>query len=397
MKFKTGSASAWVAAAVVSLTSVAVAVPEAQAATHSQVAASAHASVRATVSHISVTGDATSLTVHWKNPSAKKFEGVMVRVARGQASPANRHAGRAATLGSHKKGHVSTSASVKSLSSNTIYSFSIWTEYSGAHGKASWTHAVTFSVRTPKAPACGGPGSSTPVAGPVTGVTGKDGAPGATGAPGSPGAPGTPGAPGSSSWNGLAGVVTDATNSTPLQGATATLTDLDTGKVIKMVTTDDAGAYSMTIAGSVLDLYQVCFSDLTKATGADAGYLTKCLPAQVGALTDLTKSLPVTSLDPASGITGLVSGGLVTGLLQGVVVTATNTATGATFSSKTDSNGSYSLLGLPVGTYTLGFGGTGVTDLLGNVVGIVGKVLPGLVPTSAGSVVSEGTSVLGLI
>jgi hypothetical protein len=365
MSFKTGKAAAWVAAAAISLAPMAMFAPDAMASSspavvHEATATPAATTATASVKNLTARVSTNKITLGWTNPNKKHLVGVVVRYQRGKVAPSGRHSGHAATV-------AHTSAVAKNLASNAHYAFSVWTEYR-SNGKTTYSHVLSGWTTTSKA---SGSGSSSSA--PVT-VTGGGSQSGSTGSVG--------------------GTVTDSSGS-PLGGVVVTVENLAT-KVVSTVTSLSSGAFSL--SSLPLGNYQVCFNALS-ATGGNGplGYVESCV-ASLPIASSMLTSLPVTSLVPASEITGLLTGGVLgTDPLSGVIVTATNTVSGLTFTSTTNSSGSYTLAGLPVGTYNLGFAGSSVLDTVTQLLGTVTGLLDGVGVSSVGSLVTAPAQNLGVL
>ncbi len=375
MSFKTGKAAAWVAAAAVSLAPLAMFVPDAMAAAapaaaHGAVATPAAATAAASVKNLTARVATNKITLGWTNPSQKHLVGVVVRYQRGKVAPSGRHSGHAATVAHATAGHVATSAVANNLASNAHYAFSVWTEYR-SNGKTTYSHVLSgWTTTTKSSGGTIGGGSSTA---PVT-ITAGGSQSGSTGAVG--------------------GTVTDSLGN-PLSGVVVTATNLATS-VVSTVTSLSGGAFSL--SNLPLGNYKVCFNALSAAGGnGPLGYVESCV-ASLPVASSLLTSLPLTSLIPASSITGLVTGGLLgTDPLSGVVVTATNTLSGLTFTSTTSSGGSYTLAGLPVGTYNLGFSGSSVLDTVTSLLGTITGLLNGVGVGWVGSLITAPTQNLGVL
>ncbi|HEX3829399.1 MAG TPA: carboxypeptidase-like regulatory domain-containing protein [Sporichthyaceae bacterium] len=376
MSFKTGKAAAWVAAAAISVAPMAMLVPDAMAsaspaAAHGAIASPAAAALGASVKNMTARVTTGKITLGWTNPSQKHLVGVVVRYQRGKVAPSGRHSGHAATLAKVKSGHVATSAAANNLASNANYAFSVWAEYR-SNGKITYSHVLSGWTTTTKSSGSVGSGSASA---PVT-VTGGGSQSGSTGSVG--------------------GTVQDSSGN-PLGGVVVTVENLAT-KVVSTVTSLSNGGFSL--SNLPLGNYQVCFNALSATGGSGPlGYVESCvasLPVASSMLTSLPASL--TSLVSASQITGLVTGGLLgTDPLSGVLVTATNTLSGAKFTSTTNSGGSYTLAGLPVGTYNIGFGGSSVLDTVTNLLGTITGLLSGVGVSSVASLITAPTQNLGVL
>ena len=135
--------------------------------------------------------------------------------------------------------------------------------------------------------------------------------------------------------------------------------------------TDENGNYD--VAGLPTGSYRVCF-DATRTSGGsshDPGYLSQCNGGAVWAGTaPAGSSVPVTAgtttilsstLVRAGGVTGVASSGSGTPLTD-VTVAAVDADGVVVDSVRSDTDGSYALLGLPAGSYTLCWSGARSID-----------------------------------
>ncbi|MBE7186912.1 hypothetical protein [Jatrophihabitans endophyticus] len=93
----------------------------------------AHHGAPASVSHIHAYDERPAIRLTWSNPTGGRFDHVVVRYARGSQAPKHRHGhydGHRAHVGRH-----ATSATLRHLASDTVYSATVWAV--GSHGARS--------------------------------------------------------------------------------------------------------------------------------------------------------------------------------------------------------------------------------------------------------------------